>query len=290
LVRVAAGSGVRLEPAAVPSYYTANSLRCDCWLGLADIRRLVADDTPEVIAQLAQLKNTAYHDRPVSLYGGMVDLPLIVTRPHEVRFFESELSNELIGDKLWAEFDAVTGPGAIEQDLRENLLGDAPWRGLDARVRGFVATAEHILRKERRTVGFDYSTVLINLAKACELQTNLVLQPAMLSASARAREVYAARQRECHAPSGHLSLGDLAKLLAEDPVRSALRGCLKEGGWFTTTWPHELRGIARMRNDAAHTGKIALSTFLPFRNQMLGVGCEGYLVQLSRVDSKADQR
>jgi hypothetical protein len=40
-----------------------------------DIRRLVADDTPAVMEELKRLRNTRYHDRPVSLYGGMVDLP-----------------------------------------------------------------------------------------------------------------------------------------------------------------------------------------------------------------------
>jgi len=34
-----------------------------------------------VIEQLRQLRNVRYHDQRVSLYGGMVDLPLVVTRP-----------------------------------------------------------------------------------------------------------------------------------------------------------------------------------------------------------------
>ena len=34
-----------------------------------------------MIAELKLLRNPEYHDRPVSLYGGMVDLPLIVVRP-----------------------------------------------------------------------------------------------------------------------------------------------------------------------------------------------------------------
>ena len=69
----------------MPHYY--RSQFADFWFRLWDIRRLVADDTPAVIEELKRLRNIRYHDRPVSLYGGMVDLPLIVTRPDEVSWF-----------------------------------------------------------------------------------------------------------------------------------------------------------------------------------------------------------
>jgi hypothetical protein len=36
----------------------------------------VGDDTPVVIEKLKRLRNLNYGERPVSLYGGMVDLPL----------------------------------------------------------------------------------------------------------------------------------------------------------------------------------------------------------------------
>src|SRR6187397_525329 len=69
------------ERDAAPSYYFNTKLDCDFWFRLDDIRLLVADDLPGVIAGLRELHNVHYHDKPVSLYGGMVDLPLVVTRP-----------------------------------------------------------------------------------------------------------------------------------------------------------------------------------------------------------------
>ena len=39
----------------------------DFWFRLWDIRRLVAGDTAAVIEELKRLRNTRYHDRPVSL-------------------------------------------------------------------------------------------------------------------------------------------------------------------------------------------------------------------------------
>ena len=69
----------------MPSYYRDQF--ADFWFQLWDIRRLVADDTPAVIEELKRLRNTRYHDRPVSLYGGMVELPLIVTREDGASWF-----------------------------------------------------------------------------------------------------------------------------------------------------------------------------------------------------------
>ena len=76
------------ESAHMPTYYAQERLAFDFSFRLRDIRRLVTRDMPEVIAELKELRNVHYNDRPVSLFGGMVDLPLIVTRPDGRRFFD----------------------------------------------------------------------------------------------------------------------------------------------------------------------------------------------------------
>jgi hypothetical protein len=86
----------------LPEYY--EGMLADMWFRLLDIRRIVSDDTPAVIAELKQLRNTRYNDRPVSLYGGMVDLPLFVTRDMEKSWFADR--EALLDEKLWAERDA----------------------------------------------------------------------------------------------------------------------------------------------------------------------------------------
>lgn len=90
----------------VPAYYAEGGLECDFWYKLLDIRRLVADDTPVVIAKLKALRNLGYNDRPVSLYGGMVDLPLVVYRPDQESFFDPDDRSPIRDDRLWAEVDA----------------------------------------------------------------------------------------------------------------------------------------------------------------------------------------
>ena len=90
------------EAEHAPSYY--RGMEADFWFRLWDLRRLVADDTPGVIEALGRLRNTRYHDRPVSLYGGMVELPLIVTRDDGARWFADR--DLLTSGRLWAERDA----------------------------------------------------------------------------------------------------------------------------------------------------------------------------------------
>lgn len=62
-------------------------VHADFWFRLWDVHRIVAEDALGVIEELKKLANTRYHYRPVSLYGGMVELPLIVCAEDDVVWF-----------------------------------------------------------------------------------------------------------------------------------------------------------------------------------------------------------
>lgn len=53
-----------------------------------------------MIAELRALRNLGYNDKPVSLYGGMVDLPLVVYRPDNRRFFDREARDRITDERL----------------------------------------------------------------------------------------------------------------------------------------------------------------------------------------------
>ena len=67
------------EQAHVPPYYAARDLKCDFWFMVGDFRRLVVDDLPLVARELQQLRNVHYHDKPISIYGGIREMPALVT-------------------------------------------------------------------------------------------------------------------------------------------------------------------------------------------------------------------
>ena len=277
---------VRLDDARhVPAAVYPPEVNCDCWFMLHDIRRLVLDDTVAVIAELRKLANTAYADRPVSLYGGMVDLPLIVTRRDNARWFDPAARSPYTDGRLWAEFDAEhTGLGATERDLRENLLGEDAWSGLEPAARTFVATAERVLRDHRGDPAFDFSPVVVNLTKAFEVQVNALLRASLGGLP------YAQRLANVNGTSmdvgrgAPLSVGQLARAIAEErAINDAVRRRLKHGEWMAVSLPPILAELAEWRNPAAHGERVGREDAVRLRDGLVGVGCMGALVELGRV-------
>jgi hypothetical protein len=266
----------------VPRMY--DRVECDCWFRLMDVRRLVLDDTLGVIAELRKLSNTHYHDKPVSIYGGMVDLPLIVTRADGARFFDPAVRQLYIDGRSWAEFDAErVGLGTVERDLRENMIGDEAWRGLDPAARTFVATAEKVFRDHRGDVAFDFSPVVVAFAKAVEVQANDVLRRVSGTLTSPQRQANVGGRSVDLAHDGPWTLGELARLIEEDRARNAaLERLLYNGRWFATGLPTVLRDLAESRNPAAHGRKVDREAARAMRDAMVGVACVGTLVELGR--------
>ena len=216
------------ESAHMPAYYGQDRLAFDFSFRLRDIRRLVTRDMPEVIAELKELRNVHYNDRPVSLFGGMVDLPLIVTRPDGRRFFDDAERDALTDGALWAEFDAehASAVGALERDLRLNLLGDTTWSRLEPEVRVFIAQAEKTFREHRDDPAFDFGPVIVGLGTALERQTNATLAAALRSGvPVNARRVNIDGQTVDLLGFRALTLGELARVLGgEWQLGTALKG------------------------------------------------------------------
>jgi hypothetical protein len=277
------------EAAHVPSYYASDRLECDCWFKLWDVRRLVADDLLATIEELKKLHSVAYFDRPVSLYGGMVDLPLVVTRPDGQSFFDEDERDVSTNALLWAEFDAQMGSGivAVERSLREDLLGDSAWSALDPSVRTFVATAEKVYREHRSDPAFDFAAVIGSFSKALEIQLGSLLRRVLPKLPKQQRLMNIDGVTVDLTQRRGLSLSQLVQVLAGDQARStALAQALVNGGWLTTPFAAVLDEFRTVRNEGTHERRIDRRTATHWRNQMLGVGCVGQFVELAKVRSK----
>ncbi len=270
----------------VPQVYMHDEIHCDCWFKLWDIRRLVTDDTLGVVDELKKLRNTAYHDMPVSMYGGMVNLPLIVKRPDGARYFEADVRKQLTEGRYWVEFDAEhSGIGETEKELRENSFGEEPWSRLDPGTRTFIATAEKLYRDHRNDVAFDFSPVVIGFAKAFEVQTNILLKHGLERLKPLERTVNLDGRTVDLAQGGPYSLGTLALILGKmDELNTLLKRQFASGGeWFTASLHAILKELAEARNPAAHSASLDRETVRRFRNRYLGIGCEGDFVKLAKV-------
>lgn len=270
--------------AHVPAMYDEDT-QCDCWFRLWDLRRLVHDDTLGVVAELKKLRNSRYHDRPVSIYGGMVELPLLVTRDDGARFFDPATRRLFLDGRLWAEFDAEqAGLGAVERDLRENMIGEEAWSALDPAARTFVATAERIFRDYRTDAAIDFAPVLVNMAKAVEVQVNAVLRRALRGAGDDVRLENVDGRTVDLAVDGPWTLGQLGRLLAGRRERCELLArTLANGAWFTAQLPPILDELAAVRNPGAHGERVPRDVARRLRDQLVGVACTGTLVELGRV-------
>ena len=280
-------TGLADERGHVPGFYAANNFACDCWFQLFDIRRIVTDDTPGVVNELRKLRNTHYNDRPVSIYGGMVDLPLIVTRDDGARYFEADVRDRFTDGKFWVEFDAErAGVGRMEVELRENLFGDQVWNALDPVARGFIATAESIFRAHRYDIAFDFAPMAVEFAKAFELQVNTILRRALRDAHPDERMANVDGSTVDLTTGRLWSLGELARVIGQEQAvnRALKRRLAKPGGeWFTASLPPILDDLASLRNPSAHTERVERDAARKLRDSLVGVGCPGVLNDLGRV-------
>lgn len=278
----------KTDASRVPDYYARNQLECDFWYRLMDLRRLVADDTLAVIAELKCLRNVEYHDRPVSLYGGMVDLPLIVARPDGARLFDPEIRDPVTDGSLWVEFDAESGGvGAMERELRENLLGDAAWMALEPAARTFIAGAEKIFRDHRSDAAFDFGPVIGGFSKAVEVICNAILGRVLPTLPERSREANLDGRTVDLARRRHLMLGQFVRAVGgERALNAALAQRLEHGGWFAGSLPAIVQELLDVRNPGVHERRVDRETATRLRNRLMGVGCQGTFAELARVRVK----
>jgi len=277
------------ERAHMPAYYRDREV--DVWFRLADIRRLIAGDGPATNEELRNLLNVRYHHRPVSMYGGMVELPLLVERQDGATWF-SDL-DDLTGGRRWVVRDSELR-GETERlsaELRDNLLGPEIWEALHPTSRTFLTTGEAVFRSRREDPGFDFSPTAVEYCKAIETELNAALFPTVQTVLASSppgdREVPgASRTIDLGRSVPRQTIGAVRHLLCHRPeLKGAVRKAFPErdARWLLETLPDELEPLLELRNPAAHAERIKREQIARWRQKILGIGCEGLLVRIVRI-------
>jgi len=272
---------------AMPPYYRGQE--CDLWFQLWDVRRLVVQDTRAVVQELRRLRNLRYHEQPVSLYGGMVQLPLVVWREAEVDWFGDR--EALTDGLLWAEKDAEFRSEAarLSADLRDNLFGARIWNLMEPATRTFLASAEAVVRARREDPVFDFSGPAVEYAKALETEVNAVVLPLVRKALENRPQGERlvrvdGRELDLGRPVSHQTLGALRHLLTREPVvRKALQHAASAHvGYLTDPYklPGQMEKVQSLRNPAAHGAALGREEVLKLRDALMGIGRMGVLVEL----------
>jgi hypothetical protein len=170
------------------------------------------------------------------------------------------------------------------------VLGEEAWNGLDLSTRTFIATAEQIFRTNRGDAGFDFSGVVVNLAKALEVQVVTLVRRALAGAPEVERTLVIDGKPIDVTKGTPLALGMLGRALSEDKnIREALRPRLINGEWLFSSGGKVLQKFARHRNPAAHSHVVSRDDARELRNQLLGIGGYGDLVQLAGIRPRQSQ-
>jgi hypothetical protein len=292
-----AADDVRVDEGEIdhmPAYYQGRDV--DFWFRLFDIRRLVDDDTPTVIQETKRLLNLRYHERPVSLYGGMVELPLLVRHADDLTWFSDR--DLLTSGALWAARDADmrADTSRLARDLPDNLLGRDTWHALEPATRNFLTTAEATYRSRREDPSFDFTGPAMQYAKAIETEMNALLFPRLRRVLAGGRltdrEVLVdGRRLDLGVNTTHQTLGVILHLLEHESVVAraisvAFAG--EDAGWLRSNVPIEMRFVIEHRNPAAHDAPVTVEQATRLRERVLGIGEEGLLVRIARAKRRAE--
>ena len=141
---------------------------------------------------------------------------------------------------------------------------------LQIATRNFLATGEAVFRRHRDDPHFDFSPAAVEYAKSIEVETSQLLRPGLLLINER----------------GHQTLGALARLLKDPPQPLAKWLATAFGArksWFTGELAPRLDAIASLRNPAAHGESVSRVRASSLRDETLGIGQEGLIVQLVRL-------
>jgi hypothetical protein len=141
-----------------------------------------------------------------------------------------------------------------------------------------------VYRDHRNDTAVDFSPVVVNFAKAIEVQANDVLRRATAGTPPAVRRVNVEGRSVDVSTAGPFSLGQLARIIGDSQeINALLKRTLAHGEWFTASLPPILRALSGARNPAAHTGRVSREDAARWRNQVVGVACAGTLVELGRV-------
>jgi hypothetical protein len=174
----------------------------------------------------------------------------------------------------------------MQRELRENRFGARLWSALDPAARAFIATGEQLYRAHRADAAFDMSAVLMDFAKAMEVQVNTVLRAALtgVGSSPDLRHENVEGKTVDLVTDGPWTLGELERAIGQDEARNTfLKRRLYHGEWFTTQLPPILGELRDARNKAAHVNQLDHETVGRLREQLVGVGCLGWLLELAKV-------
>jgi hypothetical protein len=126
--------------------------------------------------------------------------------------------------------------------------------------------------------------VVDNLAKAVEVTCNAILRRVGPRLPLEVRKVKTARETTDVSVGGHLTIGQMATVLrGRSALHKHLRQRLENGDWLVDAFPNVLAEVASLRNPGVHRAHVGREAVVGLRNALVGVGCQGAMIELAKV-------
>lgn len=259
-----------IDPTLTPSYYQEKGLEIEAWFIIADIIELVHKDFEKIRDLfLANFTTPDYGNHTYAIYGNSYQYPLKVEMKNEINYF---LSKELFYPNIYKSDEFLS----IKNNLISYVFGDLGYRLHPESLENLVF-AEMEFEKNKEDKLYDFTGVAMRYGKALEMEAywffNFFLSLLMHKDKKVSNVIFLAygqKTKVADFKKVYPSLGSYKVLLANSIIAKAIRD--NQLKWVSKNVVDNITMIQRVRNHAAHQGKISLNEIEKMRNAILGIG------------------
>ena len=271
----------------VPKYY--EELEVEYWFVFDDLR-LIAHKDFETIRDkiLSNFKATNFNNRTYAIYGNPYIYPMQITMKEEIDYFEKD-------DKSFKYFTNIF-KSKEQLEMKKSLIdfnfGKGAFYSLAPNSQDNIISAEIEYMQNRDNLLYDFSSVIVKYSKAVELELYRFMRDLFaslmshdnslenVSYSVQGRD-YTLKDTATHKPN----LGTYSYLIKSYKIKDAINLHIRDRNlkhFIHANIPSFIRTMQKVRNESVHGDSTALRECNEIRNEVVGIGQSGIVVELSR--------
>jgi len=271
----------------VPKYY--EELEVEYWFVFDDLR-LIAHKDFEVIRDkiLSNFKATNFNDRTYAIYGNPYVYPMQVTMKEEINYFEKDDEDFKFYTNIFKSEEQLQ----MKQNLIDFNFGKKSFYALAPNSQDNIISAEIEYMQNRDNLLYDFSSIIVKYSKAVELELYRFMKQVFAYLLKSKKELenfpYAIQGRDyklknilTHKPN----FGTYSYLIKSHEIKNAINTQIQNGSlrhFIFVVTPSFIRTMQNIRNESVHGDSTPLKECNEIRNEVIGIGKGGMLVEFSR--------
>lgn len=273
--------------ANAPAYYREKSLNVENWFIISDIRRIVDNDFEHVRDRiLGNMTTPHYGDHHYAIYGNAYVYPIVIQMDDPIDYFEHDDPTFRFFTEMFKSDQVL----AMKQRLIDYRFGKEIFYALHPNSQDAIISAEIEYQENKHDPLYDFSAVVIKLAKSFEKEIYLFLRQLFIQLIAVEPQLahisyqvqgnsFTLADYEYNKPN----LGTNKYLLKQYEIADAVKQHFSSSAlryFILTTLPRTVSSIQPMRNETTHGDAATLQACEAFRKEMIGIGVNGVFCEL----------